>query len=123
MNFDPIWCHPKPVQKPHPPILLGTHTSSGLNRVVNYCDGWIPVGGGLKDVEEMTADLRGRAEQAGRSPDELAITMFMASDDEAQLGQFQELGVERVVFGAPSEGADKVLPLLDRYAASVPKFA
>ena len=123
VDFDPIWCHPKPVQKPHPPILLGTHTSSGLNRVVNYCDGWIPVGGGLKDVKEMTADLRGRAEQAGRSPDELAITMFMASDDEAQLGQFQELGVERVVFGAPSEGADKVLPLLDRYAASVPKFA
>ena len=71
----------------------------------------------------MTADLRGRAEQAGRSPDELAITMFMASDDEAQLGQFQELGVERVVFGAPSEDADKVLPLLDRYAAAVPKFA
>ena len=123
VDFDPIWCHPKPVQKPHPPILLGTHTSSGLNRVVNYCDGWIPVGGGLKDVKEMTADLRGRAEQAGRSPDELSITMFMASDDEAQLGQFQELGVERVVFGAPSEGADKVLPLLDRYAAAVPKFA
>jgi probable F420-dependent oxidoreductase len=40
VNFDPIWCAPKPLQKPHPPILLGTLSSQGLQRVVRYCDGW-----------------------------------------------------------------------------------
>src|SRR6202007_1769387 len=44
VNFDPIWSDPKPLQKPHPPILLGTLSSQGLDRVVRYCDGWIPVG-------------------------------------------------------------------------------
>ena len=44
VNFDPIWSYPKPLQTPHPPILLGAHTPGGLNRVANYCDGWIPIG-------------------------------------------------------------------------------
>ena len=68
VNFDPIWCHPKPVQKPYPPIVLGSHTSSGMNRVVRYCDGWIPIGLVMKDLAASIKDLRGRAEQAGRDP-------------------------------------------------------
>jgi probable F420-dependent oxidoreductase len=121
VNFDPIWCHPKPLQKPHPPILLGAHTSGGLNRVVNYCDGWIPVGAAVQDLRTSIQDLQARAEKAGRKPQDLSISMFMASDQEAVLRQYQELGIERTVFGVPSEGRDKVLPLLDRYAAWVPK--
>jgi probable F420-dependent oxidoreductase len=123
VNFDPIWCHPKPVQKPHPPILLGVHSGNGLNRVVNYCDGWIPVGAAVQDLRASLQDLRSRAEKAGRNPKELAISIFMGPDKDEALRQYQELGVERVVFGVPSEGKDKVLPLLDKYATVVPKFA
>jgi len=123
VNFDPIWCHPKPVQKPHPPILLGVHSGNGLNRVVNYCDGWIPVGAAMPDFRASLQDLRARAEKAGRKPQELAISIFMGPDKEDALRQYQELGVERVVFGVPSEGKGKVLPMLDKYATFVPKFA
>jgi probable F420-dependent oxidoreductase len=123
VNFDPIWCHPKPLQKPHPPILLGTHTSNGLNRVVNYCDGWIPGSFGVQDLPGTIRDLQARAEKAGRSKDELSITIFLAPDKEPVLRQYQEQGVERAVFMVPSEGKDKVFPLLDQYAAFVPKFA
>jgi probable F420-dependent oxidoreductase len=123
VNFDPIWCHPKPVQKPHPPILLGVHSGNGLNRVVNYCDGWIPVGAAMPDFRASLQDLRARAEKAGRKPQELAVSIFMGPDKEDALRQYQELGVERVVFGVPSEGKDKVLPMLDKYATFVPKFA
>ena len=123
INFDPIWCHPKPVQKPHPPILLGVHSGNGLNRVVNYCDGWIPVGAAMPDFRASLQDLRARAEKAGRKPQELAVSIFMGPDKDDALRQYQELGVERVVFGVPSEGKDKVLPMLDKYATFVPKFA
>ena len=123
VNFDPIWCHPKPLQKPHPPILLGVHTGSGLNRVVNYGDGWIPVGAAVQDLKASIQDLRARAEKAGRRPQDLSISMFMASDKESVLRQYQEQGVERTVFGVPSEGKNKVLPLLDKYATMIAKVA
>jgi probable F420-dependent oxidoreductase len=122
VNFDPIWCYPKPYQKPHPPILLGTF-NGGLNRVVNYCDGWIPVGFFAKDLPGSIKELSQRAEQAGRKGSEFPVSIFGASDNEAELANLQKLGVERAVFVAPSEGRDKVLPLLDKYATLVPKFA
>jgi alkanesulfonate monooxygenase SsuD/methylene tetrahydromethanopterin reductase-like flavin-dependent oxidoreductase (luciferase family) len=122
VNFDPIWCYPKPYQKPHPPILLGTF-NGGLNRVVNYCDGWIPVGFFAKDLPGSIKELGQRAEQVGRKGSEFPVSIFGASDNEAELANLQKLGVERAVFVAPSEGRDKILPLLDKYATLVPKFA
>jgi probable F420-dependent oxidoreductase len=123
VNFDPIWSYPKPAQKPHPPILLGTLSEQGLNRVVRYCDGWIPVGLMLKDLPGAIRNLRAHAEQAGRKPQEVPVSIFGAAAKEAALQEYQELGVERTVFGLPPEGRDKVLPLLDQYAAMIPKFA
>ncbi len=123
VNFDPIWSYPKPAQKPHPPILMGTLSEQGLNRVVRYCDGWIPVGLMLKDLPAAVRDLRARAEQAGRKPQEVPVSIFGAAAKEAALQQYQELGVERTVFGLPPAERDKVLPLLDQYAAMIPKFA
>ena len=51
------------------------------------------------------------------------ITLWRARIKEAPLRQCQELGVERIVFLVPSEGKDTLLPLLDQYAAVIPKFA
>ncbi len=73
VNFEPIWSYPKPSQKPHPPILLGTLSAQGLNRVARYCDGWIPVGLMLKDLPAAIRDLRAHAEQAGRKPSEVPV--------------------------------------------------
>ena len=123
VNFDPIWCYPKPLQKPHPPILMGTLAAKGLNRVVQYCDGWIPVGATIQDLPAAIRDLHARAEQAGRKPSEVPVSVFSASGDETTLGQYQELGVERAVFAVPSKGKEQVFPLLDKYAALVRKYA
>lgn len=123
VNFDPIWSYPKPQQKPHPPVLLGTLSPQGLQRVVRYCDGWIP---GLlppHELAEAMRTLRSLAEQAGRNPQDLPVSIFGLSVDEAVLRHYQELGVERAVLAVPSEARDKVLPVLDQYAALIPKFA
>ena len=122
VNFDPIWCYPKPAQKPHPPILLGTLSSKGLDRVVRYCGGWIPVGIRPRDVPAATKDLHERATRVGRKASELPVSIFGAPGKEDTLKQFQDAGVDRVVIGLPSDSKAKVLPLLDRCAPMVQKF-
>jgi len=122
VNFDPIWSHPKPVQKPHPPILLGVNTPGARQRVVDFCDGWLPIGARAGDLAAGIADLRARAETAGRDPASLSVSVFHAKAEESALRALQEAGVERVVFGLPSVDRDSVLPLLDRYARLLPLF-
>jgi probable F420-dependent oxidoreductase len=123
VNFDPVWSYPKPLQQPHPPILLGTLSTQGLQRVVRYCDGWIP---GLLPptaLAEAMRTLRALAEQAGRTPSDIPVSTFGVPGEEATLCQYQELGVERAVLAAPSVGREQILPVLDQYAALIPKCA
>jgi len=90
--------------------------------VVRYCDGWIPTGVRIEELPAAIKDLHARAEQAGRKPSEISISIFGVPGEEAVLRRYQELGAERVVFTVPSKEKDQVLPLLDTYAALVPKF-
>ncbi|MBI3244971.1 MAG: LLM class F420-dependent oxidoreductase [Deltaproteobacteria bacterium] len=123
VNFEKIWSYPKPAQKPNPPVLLGTLTAKGIDRVVRYCDGWIPVGVTPKTLPNAQQELKTCAEQAGRKAAEFPISIFGAPGKEDTLSQFRDQGVDRVVLGLPSAKEDKILPTLDRYAALVPKFA
>jgi probable F420-dependent oxidoreductase len=116
VNFDPVWCWPKPVQKPHPPILLGSHGPRALQRVIRYCDGWLPNAGRSNDLLPEIAELRRCAEQAGRDPKTISITAFAAPPDRGVIDQYESVGVERSVFFLPPEASDKVTPVLDRYA-------
>jgi len=116
VNFDPLWSWPKPVQKPHPPIFLGGHTTKTLDRVVRYCDGWMPIGIRATRLLDMIEDLRRRAEHAGRDPRSISVSIFGAPADEAVIEQFRAAGVERVIFGLPPADRDTVLPLVERYA-------
>lgn len=123
VNFDPIWSYPKPLQKPHPPIILGSNTPQGLARVVNYCDGWIPNARAFQRLPEMLDNLWNIAAQAGRPKNTISISVLGAQGDEAMLTRCKELGAERAIFFVPSAGKDTVLPLLDKYAAFISKVA
>ena len=114
VDFDRMWLYPKPVQKPHPQILLGGGPAV-LRHVVDYCDGWLPLAGRGLDVPAAVRDLRRRAEAAGRDPDTIRVTAYGANPDPATIEQFREVGIERVVFGLPSAERDVVWPLLDTY--------
>jgi probable F420-dependent oxidoreductase len=115
VNFDPIWSFPKPVQKPHPPILMGGDGPTTFERVIEFCDGWMPIGLRLVSVEEKIAALRRRAEEADRDPSSISITIFAANADRIALDGLERAGVERAIFYVPPAGRDKVLPVLDRY--------
>jgi probable F420-dependent oxidoreductase len=115
--FEPIWQWPKPVQKPHPPILLGGETRHTLRRVMDFCDGWFPRGRSFGDPQAEMRRLRSAAEEAGRDIETVSTTLFGAEPEAAYLEQCRAAAVDRALIGLPSEGRDTILPLLDRYKA------
>jgi probable F420-dependent oxidoreductase len=117
VNFDPIWSHPKPLQKPHPPVLMGGRTAASRRRAVAYCDGWIPTAIGAKELLPAIADLRQQARDAGRKPDSVSITSFGAAAKPEDVKLLADAGVERAVFWLPPAAADIVMPELDRMAS------
>jgi probable F420-dependent oxidoreductase len=116
VRFEPIWSWPKPVQQPNPPILLGGHSKQVLQRVVDYCDGWMPIGMRAAQLLDDIQQLRQKAETAGRDPRSISISIFGAQPDPEVLATYRKIGVERVIFALPAAGPDVVLPLLDRQA-------
>ncbi len=67
VDFDPLWSWPKPLQRPGPRILLGSKSSRCFDRVIEYCDGWMPIGGPGKEAELASGvkELRLRCETVG----------------------------------------------------------
>jgi alkanesulfonate monooxygenase SsuD/methylene tetrahydromethanopterin reductase-like flavin-dependent oxidoreductase (luciferase family) len=117
VRFDPIWSYPKPVQQPHPPVLLAGETAHTLARVVEWGDGWFPRGRPGVDANlAALADLRARAAAAGRDMKTISVSVFGAKADRETVGRYRDAGVNRVILRLPSEGRDSILPLLDQYA-------
>ena len=119
VNFDRIWSYPKPVQKPHPPIILGTFGSKwGRRRVAEFGDGWIPINSKHDDIKADIDDLRSRLVVEGRDPDSVSISMFDASETPIEdLKRFADIGcIERAISRCPTEDHDSVLRWLDKTA-------
>jgi probable F420-dependent oxidoreductase len=114
VDFDPIWSWPKPVQKPHPPILVGGDGPRTLDRVAEYGDGWIPIGARTTDLEEKIQRMRQTARDAGK-PDP-SVSIFGAPANEEVIEGLEKAGVDRIIFGLPPAPAETVLPVLQRRA-------
>jgi len=123
VRFPPLWSWPKPAQKPHPPVLLGGHGPRALRRVVDYCDGWLPISVRAGDIAAGIAELRRLAGEKGRDPRTISVSVYGAPMDRAALAGFRDAGVERAILPLPSADADTVMPLLDRGAELVRAFA
>jgi probable F420-dependent oxidoreductase len=116
VNFDPIWSYPKPVQKPHPPILIGGQGTKALRGVIEYCDGWMPIPARIENLAAQVSDLRRQAQQAGRDPKSISITIFWGRGDKEAIEQYEKAGAERVIFLLPPAARDTVMPKVDEYA-------
>jgi probable F420-dependent oxidoreductase len=122
VDFDPIWSWPKPVQKPHPPVLVGGVGDKVLDRVVAYGDEWIP--NRVKSPEELGVrieELQRRAEAAGR--ERIPVTVFGAKPEQRLLERLEAAGVTRSLFYLRPEEPSEVERQLDELAKVAAEWA
>jgi probable F420-dependent oxidoreductase len=107
IDFGPIWSWPKPVQKPHPPVLVGGLGEKVYDRVVAYGDEWIP--NRVKSPEQLAeriGELQRRADAAGR--ERIPVTVFGAKAEVRLLERLKAAGVTRSLFYVQAGEADEV---------------
>jgi probable F420-dependent oxidoreductase len=127
VNFDPIWCWPKPVQKGGPPVLMGAWSKFVPARVAEYCDGWIPVDVGI-DLAGGIEAIKVEVGKRGRSFKELDFSVLTgfelapAGGLEGRIRELLKLGFHRVLFLMPTGTAETQWPVLERYAGLIRQF-
>jgi len=124
VDFPPMTTWPKPVQKPHPPVLVGGAFRLAARRAIRYGDGILPAApsAGSGSPEEFMPIWHRMAEEAGRSPQSLSVTLGGAPEDLAVLKRNRDLGVTRMTLRLPPEKEDVILPILDRWAKLIPQL-
>ena len=109
VEFDRIWSWPKPLQQPHPPILIAGNGPKALDRVLDYGDGWLPEF--ESELVERIAELRRRARERGRP---VEVTVYSARLEMVE--RYAEAGAERCVFWLPPNDEHGPLARLDEIA-------
>ena len=113
VSFGRMWSWPKPIQKPHPPVLLGGSGPKVLERVVRYADGWMPNRG---DVIQRIPELQEMASAAGRGP--IPVTYYPKADAR-EIERLASAGVDRCIYYLPPDGRDQALAKLEELARMI----
>jgi probable F420-dependent oxidoreductase len=116
VGFGPIWSWPKPVQQPHPPVLVGGNGPGTEDRVLDFGDEWLPQCGPLADIAEFrrrVAALRQRAADTGRG--RIPVTVFGVPPDKALLEEFAAAGADRCLLPLVHATASQTLAALDEW--------
>jgi probable F420-dependent oxidoreductase len=118
VDFPKMRTWPKPVQKPHPPVIVGGAFPHSARRAVRYGDGWVPNASrpSYADVTEFLPQFRQMAADAGRDPAAIPVTIFGAPENLDRLKRHRDQGIARAVVTLPSAKADEILPVLDGWA-------
>ena len=96
-DFPPVFCYPKPAQKPHPPVLLGGHARNVLQRVARWGDGWLPNRADPAQIEESRKILDALAAERGRDPKSITISVYGQPADRDLIQSYMNAGADRVV--------------------------
>ena len=116
VDFDPSYLRPKPVQKPHPPILIGRDSDATVKRVIRHQAGWIS---NPLPVERLTQRINKLREGAGH---DVPLSMFGTPVDADYWRATEDLGFGQLGLLLPTKPLDESLRLLDEYAENVAKY-
>jgi probable F420-dependent oxidoreductase len=119
VDFDPVWQWPKPLQSPHPPVILAGNGPKSIERAADYADGWMPIAGRGDTAEQIDALHKATADR-GRQP--IPVTVFGARPKPEILAEYATAGVERALLALPSAPSADTLRRLDRYAELIPSL-
>jgi probable F420-dependent oxidoreductase len=117
VSFERIWSWPKPVQRPHPPVLVGGNGPTVLDRVLAFGDAWFPNyarGGG--DIGVRAGELRARAERS------IDVIVIGVPHDPAALERLAQAGCRRALHWLPSGNRATVEAALERWESAIAEF-
>lgn len=119
VDFDPIRQWPKPVQHPHPPILVGGMGPGAHRRVLEFGDGWFPLPASPAELAAGIAALQRAASEAGRGP--VPVTVLLPDPGPDGVARAAEAGATRALLMLPRAGEAETLRVLDRYGQLTPR--
>ncbi len=121
VSLEPSWAWPKPIQKPHPPIILGGGAGpKTIAHLAEFCDGWIPLG--RHELGGKVAEVRAAVAAAGRDPSRFEISFYGARPTTEFIDRLASLGVDRTVFTVESDAPEAVREKLSDLAGFVAAY-
>jgi probable F420-dependent oxidoreductase len=130
VRFPPVVCRPKPVQTPHPPVVLGGMGPNAVRRVATWGDGWLPIATPPDEIRAARAEIDRLARTAGRDPSRITITVMIGAPPGLEqpaldmlpardvVAAYRDAGADGVVVSLPTLARDEALRHLDRVAAA-----
>ena len=107
-RWPPLESHPKPVQRPGVPIVVGGHTDLAARRAARYGDGFFPGVAEPEKLRHLLGVLREECAKVGRDPKAIEVTAAAYVLDRDALGRFRDLGVQRLVTMPPGFDPESV---------------
>ena len=116
VDFESSYLRPKPVQKPHPPIVIGGDSDATVKRVIRHDAGWISNPFPVDHLKRRIDQLR---EGAGH---DVPLTTFGTPIDPEYWRGLEDLGYGQANLLLPTKPRDESLRLLDDYAKQVAQY-
>jgi probable F420-dependent oxidoreductase len=127
-KWGPVESHPKPVQQPGVPIVVGGHAEAAARRAARLGDGFFPARGELDSLAHLLTILREECAAVGRKPEAVEVTCGIGSNNATSASggmtpdtvrRYQDLGVARLIIAPPAFDADGVRRGLHDFADRV----
>jgi probable F420-dependent oxidoreductase len=126
LRIPPLRMFPKPIQKPHPPIIFGGESDAALRRVADLGQGWYGFGLLPDEAAERIAVLERMLARRGRSRASVELSVspyFKPARDARSLREYADAGVDQVIYLVAARGADAVRSDIERLAADLGRQA
>jgi len=117
-DFGPVMFEPKPIQQPHPPLVIGGESDRALRRAAERCDGWIGMSHTPDSVKPQIETLRKYEDEAGRADRPVVITVMGNVESPADVERWEEAGVDRLIvvpWTRSSEAVDGMTRFADTF--------
>jgi hypothetical protein len=110
IKFETMRMDPKPIQRPHVPIIVGGYADAAFRRAVRFGAGWYGFNRDVASTKDMLNRLDAAFAKAGRTRDknfEIIITPPLAMPNDA-MQEYEALGVDRLVVNLGSQRPERV---------------
>lgn len=113
-SLEGVRAEPRPVQKPHPPIIFGGKSTYAFSRTARLGDGWFGYGLDLEATANCIKGIRAACDKHGRSFDQIEISVTPKAELNRDLAQrYAELGVRRLIISPRAKDAEEMLQAVD----------